>query len=85
MVDIIFTNMDKEVLLAAEGIYDGSLAQSLLKGSKYALTGFAVGAFFGVVLAMFTGKSRLLFAIAGGTIGGGVGYIVTPEEVEVKK
>lgn len=77
--------MDKEILLAAEGLYDGSLAKSIMRNSKYALTGFAIGALAGVVISMFTGKSRLLFAIAGGTVGGGIGYIATPDEVEVKK
>jgi len=77
--------MDKEVLEAAEGIYDGSLVVSLMKGSKYALTGFALGAFCGVVLAMFTGKSRFLFAIAGGTAGAGFGYLAVPNKVEIEK
>lgn len=77
--------MEKEVLEAAEGIYDGSLVESLMKGSKYALTGFAIGAGIGVLLAMFTGKSRILFSIAGGVAGAGVGYLATPNKVEIKK
>lgn len=77
--------MNKEALEAAEGLSDGTLVKGIIKSSKYALTGFAIGAIAGVILAAVTGKSKLMFAIAGGTIAGGAGYLMSPNEIETKK
>lgn len=77
--------LDKDTLATIEGLHDGSLAQSLMSNSKYMLTGMFIGAVGGILIAGLTGKSKMLFAIGTGVMGGSIGYLMAPKEVEVTK
>lgn len=72
--------MDEETRQRMEQIYSGNLATSLKNNTKYAMTGVFVGLAIGVIVASFTGKSRLTLGLLGAVAGGSVGYIISPSE-----
>lgn len=68
--------MDPEVEKAIIAVQDGTLASSLKKNMKYTATGIAIGGCAGILLAVITGKPRLMFAIGGAAIGGAGGRLM---------
>ena len=72
--------MDAETQAAIDGIYNGTLAYSIKKNAKYALTGIAIGMIAGVMVAGLMGKGKLMFGLAGAVAGGSLGYIITPKK-----
>ena len=68
--------MDKKVQEAIIAVQDGTLAGSLKKNMKYTATGIAIGGCAGILLAVITGKPRLMFAIGGAAIGGAAGRLM---------
>lgn len=77
--------VNKETKLAIDGIYNGTLAHSIKKNSRYVLTGVAVGVVGGMMLAAVFRQSKLLFVLGGGFIGGVAGAMMTPPEKEKEK
>lgn len=70
--------LDDKTRAMAEGIYDGSLAYAIKNNTKYALTGIAIGAIGGFILASLLGKNKLVFGLAGAAIVGASGYLMAP-------
>ena len=68
--------MDPEVEKAIIAVQDGTLAQGLKKNMKYTATGIAIGGCAGILLAVISGKPRLMYAIAGAVIGGAGGRLI---------
>lgn len=69
--------MDEEIQQAVENIMSGNLAQRIKDNTKYALTGFAIGAVIGILIATLFGKNRFGYGIVGGLVGGGTGTIIS--------
>ena len=67
--------IDKETQTAIDGLYNGTLAHSIKKNSKYAMTGALLFGLVGMVVASFTGQSKILFGIGGVALGLTTGYI----------
>jgi len=61
-------------------VYNGNLAGNLKRNSRFTLAGMAIGAVAGIVVATFTGKCRICFAIWGGIAGGATGYLASKKE-----
>ena len=68
-------NIDKETEAAIESIMDGSLADHIGKRMKYSMSGIGIGVVAGIIAAAVTGQPRWMYALGGGVIGGGVGYM----------
>lgn len=77
--------MDEETQQAVEDIMSGNLAQRIKDNTKYALTGFAIGAVLGIVIATLTGKCRIYFGLAGGLAGGITGAIISKNKQNDKQ
>ena len=72
--------MNKELLLAIEGVNNKSLAANIKNNSKFAIGGVFFGAIAGFVIASFTGGNRTMYASAGAIIAGLSGYVLAPNE-----
>ena len=70
----------KEVRTAVEALYSGRLAKDIKSNASYALTGMAIGAVVGMIVASFAGKSRLLFGMGGAVVFGGAGYLISSKK-----
>lgn len=72
--------MDEKTRHAIDGIYNGTLAYSIKKNSKYVATGVIFGSMLGFFVAGIFGGSRLKYAALGGLAGAGMGMLVTPNK-----
>jgi len=67
--------LDKETKSAIIAIQNGTLIESLKKSMKRTTIGLAIGGAAGILIATFTGKPRMLFALGGAAIGGMAGKL----------
>lgn len=70
---------DRKTQDAIAGIYNGTLAHSIKRNSRYAVVGFAVGFIGGFLIAGWIGKSRLVGGLIGAGTGTGLGLIMSPK------
>lgn len=76
--------LDDKTKELANGIYDGSLASSIKNNMKYAMTGAVAGGIIGFILASLLGKSKLVFGLTGAVVFGAGGYLMSPNDKNLK-
>ena len=59
---------------AAENILNGDLAYRIKENTKYTVSGFALGALAGFIVASVMGQNKMLFTVVGSVLGGIGGY-----------
>ena len=69
---------DKEKLEeAVQSIYSGSMSAKIKKNASYAITGMFIGGVAGMMIASFIGQSKMLGIVAGASVSGLGGYLIS--------
>ena len=76
--------MPEETNQTVEDVMSGNITARIQQNMRYAASGFVVGAFVGVIIAVIAGKCRICYGLAGALAGGGTGFLISRKQKESK-